>query len=223
MITDVIWHRNWIRSLRRELVRTEANAEDRRVQLEAAEQALRQARPRARQGARAVARSGPSRRTRNASGATEQQAIDELATPCAARSAQEERAIVSVSALGVERRHHRTTPAAGHGRPRDADLGQDAFLKLLDDAARATGPDSSRRTNGEFIAQLAQFSSLEKLTQIETSIRRQLSACLRRRSRGTGAARRRPAHSTAARRRRGSAIQEAMTWQSDRFRPACRA
>src|SRR6188768_159780 len=45
-ITDVIWHRNWIRSLRRELVRTEANAEDRRVQLEAAEQALVAARER---------------------------------------------------------------------------------------------------------------------------------------------------------------------------------
>ena len=47
-VTASVWHRNWIRSLRRELVRTEAHAEDRRVQLEAAEQALVVARERVR-------------------------------------------------------------------------------------------------------------------------------------------------------------------------------
>jgi len=47
-VTASVWHRNWIRSLRRELVRTEAHAEDRRVQLGAAEQALVVARERVR-------------------------------------------------------------------------------------------------------------------------------------------------------------------------------
>ena len=54
------------------------------------------------------------------------------------------------------------------------DLGQDAFLKLLTTQLQNQDP-TKPQDNGEFIAQLAQFSSLEKLTAIETSMR-ELSA-----------------------------------------------
>jgi flagellar basal-body rod modification protein FlgD len=49
-------------------------------------------------------------------------------------------------------------------------MGQDAFMKLL--SAQLQNQDPLKpQENGEFIAQLAQFSSLEKLTSIETSIK----------------------------------------------------
>ena len=77
-ITDVIWHRNWIRALRRELVRTEANAEDRRVQLEAAEQALVTARERVKVLERLKERAIEAHQERERR--EEQKAMDELAT-----------------------------------------------------------------------------------------------------------------------------------------------
>jgi flagellar FliJ protein len=77
-ITDVIWHRNWIRALRRELVRTEANAEDRRVQLEAAEQALVAARERVKVLERLKERALEAHQERERK--EEQRAMDELAT-----------------------------------------------------------------------------------------------------------------------------------------------
>ncbi len=77
-ITDVIWHRNWIRSLRRELVRTEANAEDRRVQLEAAEQALVIARERVKVLERLKERATEAHQARERR--DEQKAMDDLAT-----------------------------------------------------------------------------------------------------------------------------------------------
>ena len=49
-------------------------------------------------------------------------------------------------------------------------LGQDAFLKLLTTQLANQDP-LKPQDNGEFIAQLAQFSSLEKLTSIETSMK----------------------------------------------------
>ena len=48
-------------------------------------------------------------------------------------------------------------------------LGQDAFLKLLVTQLQHQDP-TKPQSDSEFIAQLAQFSSLEKLTQIATSI-----------------------------------------------------
>ena len=77
-VTDAIWHRNWIRSLRRELVRTEANAEDRRVQLEAAEQALVTARERVKVLERLKERAIEAYQERERR--EEQKAMDELAT-----------------------------------------------------------------------------------------------------------------------------------------------
>jgi flagellar export protein FliJ len=77
-ITDVIWHRNWIKSLRRELVRCEANAEDRRVQLETAEQALVVARERVKALERLKERAIAAHQERERR--EEQRAMDDLAT-----------------------------------------------------------------------------------------------------------------------------------------------
>ena len=65
-------------------------------------------------------------------------------------------------------------PASGLTDGRESRLGQDAFLKLLTTQLANQDPLQPQE-NGEFLAQLAQFSSLEKLTSIETSIK-ELSA-----------------------------------------------
>jgi flagellar basal-body rod modification protein FlgD len=59
---------------------------------------------------------------------------------------------------------------SGTGVDRATKLGQDAFMKLLTTQLANQDP-LKPQDNGEFIAQLAQFSSLEKLTSIETSIK----------------------------------------------------
>ena len=61
-------------------------------------------------------------------------------------------------------------PASGAAGNRESRLGQDAFLKLLTTQLANQDPLAPQE-NGEFLAQLAQFSSLEKLTSIETSIK----------------------------------------------------
>jgi flagellar export protein FliJ len=77
-VTETIWHRNWIRSLRRELVRCEAHAEDRRVQLEVAEQALVAARERVKALERLRERAYAAHQDRERR--EEQRAMDDLAT-----------------------------------------------------------------------------------------------------------------------------------------------
>jgi flagellar basal-body rod modification protein FlgD len=53
---------------------------------------------------------------------------------------------------------------------RQTTLGQDAFLKLLLTQLQHQDPTQPMKDT-EFIAQLAQFSSLEKLTEIDQSIK----------------------------------------------------
>ena len=63
-----------------------------------------------------------------------------------------------------------TDPTSSTSTSRETKLGQDAFMKLLTTQLANQDP-LKPQDNGEFIAQLAQFSSLEKLTSIETSIK----------------------------------------------------
>ena len=67
-----------------------------------------------------------------------------------------------------------TDATSGLTGGRESRMGQDAFLKLLTTQLANQDP-LEPQDNGEFLAQLAQFSSLEKLTSIETSIK-ELSA-----------------------------------------------
>jgi flagellar basal-body rod modification protein FlgD len=61
-------------------------------------------------------------------------------------------------------------PAASETKKNDGNsLGQDAFLSLLTTQLAHQDPLAPKE-DGEFMAQLAQFSSLEKLTEISASI-----------------------------------------------------
>jgi flagellar basal-body rod modification protein FlgD len=60
---------------------------------------------------------------------------------------------------------------------RTSSLGQDAFLRLLTTQLQNQDPLKPQE-NGEFIAQLATFSSLEKLTSIELSMKQLAAAVL---------------------------------------------
>ena len=75
---------------------------------------------------------------------------------------------MSVSGISSNSGTNDTTSGTGVGR--ETKLGQDAFMKLLTTQLANQDP-LKPQDNGEFIAQLAQFSSLEKLTSIETSIK----------------------------------------------------
>ena len=59
--------------------------------------------------------------------------------------------------------------AASAATQKTNQLGKDAFLQLLVTQLQHQDP-TKPQADGEFLAQLAQFSSLEKLTQIADSI-----------------------------------------------------
>jgi flagellar basal-body rod modification protein FlgD len=59
--------------------------------------------------------------------------------------------------------------AAAEVAARETALGRDAFLNLLVTQLRHQDP-LQPQADGEFIAQLAQFSSLEQLTQIQQTL-----------------------------------------------------
>jgi flagellar basal-body rod modification protein FlgD len=59
--------------------------------------------------------------------------------------------------------------ATGVSAPKSTDLGQDAFMKLLITQLEHQDP-TQPQDSAAFIAQLAQFSSLEKLTNMDQSL-----------------------------------------------------
>jgi flagellar basal-body rod modification protein FlgD len=63
------------------------------------------------------------------------------------------------------------TPSATTQTPRADALGRDTFLRLLTTQLAHQDP-MQPQADGEFIAQLATFSSLEQLTQIQKSLDR---------------------------------------------------
>jgi flagellar basal-body rod modification protein FlgD len=61
-------------------------------------------------------------------------------------------------------------PAKNNTTPRTDGLGRDAFLQLLVTQMSHQNPLQPQE-DGAFIAQLAQFSSLEQLTNIDTTLK----------------------------------------------------
>jgi len=62
-----------------------------------------------------------------------------------------------------------TTATSGVQGQKSNVLGQDAFMKLLTTQLAHQDP-TAPQSDAEFIAQLAQFTSLERLTSIDTSL-----------------------------------------------------
>ena len=61
------------------------------------------------------------------------------------------------------------TPSPSAALPKRTELGKDAFLQLLTTQLAHQDP-TAPQDNAQMIAQLAQFSSLEALTQIQKSL-----------------------------------------------------
>jgi flagellar hook assembly protein FlgD len=61
------------------------------------------------------------------------------------------------------------TPSTAVDLPKRTELGKDAFLQLLTTQLAHQDP-TAPQDNAQMIAQLAQFSSLEQLTQIQKSL-----------------------------------------------------
>lgn len=72
--------------------------------------------------------------------------------------------MASTSAIGSSHSTQETLPT-----PKSDGMGRDAFLKLLVTQLAHQDP-TQPQADGEFLAQLAQFSSLEQLTGIQTSL-----------------------------------------------------
>ena len=75
---------------------------------------------------------------------------------------------MSVNSIGQT---NNPATASGALTKAGSSLGQDAFLQLLTTQLAHQDP-TKPQADGEFIAQLAQFSSLEQLTQIQTTLQK---------------------------------------------------
>jgi flagellar basal-body rod modification protein FlgD len=62
-----------------------------------------------------------------------------------------------------------STSTSSSLKPKETALGRDAFLQLLVTQMQHQDP-TQPKADGEFIAQLAQFSSLEQLTQMQKTL-----------------------------------------------------
>jgi flagellar basal-body rod modification protein FlgD len=76
---------------------------------------------------------------------------------------------VSVNSIG-QSNNNQTSSNNPLTQP-DKALGKDAFLQLLTTQLAHQDP-TKPQADGEFIAQLAQFSTLEQLTQIQTTLQK---------------------------------------------------
>jgi flagellar basal-body rod modification protein FlgD len=76
---------------------------------------------------------------------------------------------VSVNSIGTNNNTN-NTPSTGISTAAKS-MGQDAFLRLLTTQLAHQDP-TAPQADGEFIAQLAQFSTLEQLTQMQTTLKR---------------------------------------------------
>ncbi len=76
---------------------------------------------------------------------------------------------MATNAIGQTTNNSPLTAATATAPNRDTALGKDAFLQLLVTQLRHQDP-TQPKADGEFIAQLAQFSSLEQLTQIQKTL-----------------------------------------------------
>ena len=79
--------------------------------------------------------------------------------------------------MAVDKVGQTTTTTTSSSAPlKQKDLGKDAFLQLLVTQLQNQDP-TKPQADGEFIAQLAQFSSLEQLTAMQTELKK-ISAAL---------------------------------------------
>ena len=75
---------------------------------------------------------------------------------------------MSVNSVGQTTAFSTTTTQSS---PATKSMGQDAFLKLLTTQLAHQDP-TKPQADGEFIAQLAQFSALEQLTQMQATLQK---------------------------------------------------
>ena len=76
---------------------------------------------------------------------------------------------MSVNAIGQTNSTSTTATTAAPAAAKS--MGQDAFLRLLTTQLQHQDP-TKPQGDSEFIAQLAQFSSLEQLTQMQTTLQK---------------------------------------------------
>ena len=163
-VVHLTWHRNWIVVKTRDV---EASRLDVRDRLETRDLRLRQAQE-ARKQRRVLERFKERARLAFDSERPSGNA-GHRRTGHHQGGASGRRLPVSTPAIGGDIADGDQLDADAHPDPATRDLGQDAFLKLLTTQLQNQDP-TKPQDNGEFIAQLATFSSLEKLTSISTKL-----------------------------------------------------